>query len=277
MISKGILYMLLATSLIAIMQVMVKLIPNIPVEQIIFFRALISIVLTFGIIRYKGLDLKGKNLSLLVGRGFIGTASLLTFFYALHHMPLATAVTIGYISPVILGILAGLFLKDKMSPLRWLSLLGCFAGVYFIKGFDERVSGMEILVALASALFAALAHFSVRLLKEEEPLIILFYFSAVAIPVLFPFVVTNWAGPGYKEWFLLILIGVISHFGQLFLTLALRSEKVSNLLVFYYLGIVIAITAGYVIFDEIFNIFTMLGMGLILLSVLLNFSIRKFF
>ncbi|MBX9852946.1 MAG: DMT family transporter [Cytophagaceae bacterium] len=268
--SRGIQYMIAATIFLAGMQVMVKALPAIPVYEIILFRGIISCMLSFIFIRANQLGLRGENTFLLLQRGVVGTASLLTFFYSIQSIPLATAVTIGHLSPIFLGLLAMIFLKEKFSSIQWISLLICFAGVVIIKGFDSRITETELLVAVLSAFLAALAHFHVRMLKNEEPLVVLFYFSIVMIALTIPFCIFNWTQPDGTELTLLLLTGITSHLAQYFLTKALKAEEVSRVAWVYYVGIIIAILLGYFVYGERFNVYACAGMVLIAGGVLIN-------
>lgn len=261
--------MIIATSLLAVMQVLVKALPGIPVTQIILSRACISIVFCTSILLLNKISFKGKNIPLLTIRGLVGSASLITFFYTLQHIPLATAVTIGHLSPLFLGLLAVVFLKERFKKIIWFSFLICFIGVLLIKGFDTRISTFELLLAIGSALLAAFAHFTVRLLKDEHPVVILFYFSLISIPLLTPYTIINWVQPNNIEWIFLIAVGIISHVAQYYLTKAFKEEKISKLAGVYYLGIVIAVLMGYFIYEEAFTIESYFGMLLIISGVLL--------
>jgi drug/metabolite transporter (DMT)-like permease len=261
--------MIVATAFLAVMQVLVKALPDIPVTQIILFRACISIAICTIILRTKSISFKGKNIPLLTLRGLIGTASLLTFFYTIQHIPLASAVTIGNLSPLFLGLMAVFFLKEKMAGLAWLSFLISFSGVFMLKGFDPRITSLELFLAVLSALLAATAHFTVRMLKDENPNVVLFYFSLVAIPLLAPFSILNWVKPDFTEWMFLIGTGIISHIAQYYLTKAFKEAEISNVAGVYYLGILIAILLGYFIYDESFTAESYLGMFLITSGVIL--------
>lgn len=260
--------MLIATAFLAVQQILVKELSGIPVAEIILVRAAISLVICSYALRAEKQSFKGKNLPLLVLRGVIGTASLMTFFYTLHHMPLASAVTIGHLSPLFLGALAVYFLKEKMSGPNWLSFLVCFGGVFLLKGFDPRITIFELIIAVLAAFLAALAHFTVRKLKDERPNVVLFYYAAVVIPILAPVVYLDHITPDGYQWILLILVGVVSHWAQYFLTKAFKAEEATKVAGIYYLGILAAVLLGYFLYDESFNLQSYLGMVLILSGLL---------
>ena len=267
MISRGVRFMILAMLLLAGQHVLVKELSALPVAQLILFRGLISLSICSFFLYFNNSSFKGNNYSLLTVRGIIGTASLASFFYTIHNMPLASAITISYLSPIFLGGLAVYFLKEKLAASQGVSLLISFSGVVMLKGFDTRITFFELWIAVLSALLAALAHFFVRKLKGENPLVVLFYFSLVIIPAASPFAIMNWVSPDASQWALLILFGIVSHTGQYYLTKAFKAEEVTKVSGIYYLGILISVALGYFLFNETFSFESYLGMLLIILGV----------
>lgn len=270
MISRGVRFMIVAMLLLAGQHVLVKELTLLPVAQLILFRGIISLSICSFFLFQSGSSFKGNNYPLLAIRGIIGTASLASFFYTIHNMPLASAITISYLSPIFLGGLAIYFLKEKMAPTQGLSLLISFSGVVLLKGFDTRITFIELFIAILSALLAALAHFFVRKLKGENPLVVLFYFSLIIIPIATPFAIMDWVKPDTSQWLLLILFGIVSHTGQFYLTKAFKEEETTKISGIYYLGILISVALGFYLFNETFSLEGYLGMLLIVFGVLIS-------
>lgn len=269
--SKGIQYMLFATLLFSVMQVFVKQLSYIPFYELIFFRAVVSFVLCVFTIHSQGLKLFGNNKKLLLLRGLFGVASLSCFFYALQHVPLGSTVTIVNIKPFLILLIGSLVLKESLRWQQVLYFLISFIGILVIKGFDERISMLGLFAVLGAAVFAAIAHTIVRLLRNyDKPVVILFYFTLITLPFALPLTVLNWVSPIGWDWVKAVSLGVITHFAQLFLTKAYQSEKVASVSNLYYLGIVFAICFGYYFFDEKYSWQALLGIGIILLGIVLN-------
>lgn len=121
------------------MNATIKGVENLPTMEIVFFRCVFSILFSVFWLRHVKVPYKGTHTLLLVGRGLAGTTALYFFFLSIQNMPLASAVTIGYTSPIFTALLAVLFLKEKMRPVQWLFFGVSFLGVAALKGFDERV------------------------------------------------------------------------------------------------------------------------------------------
>jgi drug/metabolite transporter (DMT)-like permease len=99
-LSKGVQYMIQATVYYAGMNLCIKYLNHIPAHQIIFIRSVVTFCITFYLIKKQNLNLWGNNKGWLVLRGVAGFAGLFCYVITVQHMPLASAVTIQYLSPV---------------------------------------------------------------------------------------------------------------------------------------------------------------------------------
>ena len=111
--------MLGSTLAFALMQICVKFLPHIPAHELILFRSIVSVVLSVAMLQKLGLPLLGNNRKVLLMRGIFGTTALLMFFYTLQNIPLASAVTLQYLSPIFTALFASIFLKEKMQVKQW--------------------------------------------------------------------------------------------------------------------------------------------------------------
>lgn len=275
-ISKGMGFMLLATLLFTCMNVLVKLIPHIPAIEIIFFRSIISLVLSFAILQSKKVPVLGNNKKLLLLRGAAGALALVCYFITLQNIPLASAVTLQYLSPVFTTVLGIFLVKEKVKPLQFIFFGLAFAGVLLVKGFDPRVDTLYLFLGIGAGFFAGLAYNIIRKLNTtEHPLVIVFYFPLVTIPLTLLYVVTNWVQPQGIEWVYLLLIGLLTQFAQYFMTMAYQQEELSKVASLNYIGIIYAIGFGYLVFDETFHPLTYVGMMLVLAGVILNLQYKR--
>ena len=271
MISRGIQYMLVATVCFAVMNVFVKLVKHIPPVEIVFFRSLVSFFMSFIMLKAQNVNIWGNRKSILIARGLVGAVSLSIYFYTLQQIPLASAITIQYLSPIFTAILGIFLLKEKVKPWQWIFFLISFLGVVVIQGFDIRVSVGLALLGLVAAFFAGLAYNFVRMLSTtEHPLVIVFYFPLVTLPLAGVYCLFDWVTPVGWDCIILLLIGVLTQIAQFYMTKAYQAEQLSKVASVKYLGIVFALLFGLFIFGETFQILAYLGMGLVLLGVVLN-------
>jgi drug/metabolite transporter (DMT)-like permease len=271
MFSKGVLYMLLATFIFAIMNVLVKYVDNIPAIEVIMFRSIVSFVMSGATLKMKGVPLLGKNKPVLLLRGLAGALALMMFFTTLQEIPLASAVTLMFLGPIFTAMLGVWIVKEKVYPLQWVFFAMSFAGIIMIKGFDPRVTPFMALLGVGAAFFSGVAYNMIRKLKtSEHPLVIIFYFPLVTLPIVGTYSYFNWVMPQGWEWVLLIAIGVLTQFAQYFMTLSYQSEALSKVANLNFVGIIYALGFGYVLFGETFNLLTYLGMTAVMLGVVLN-------
>ncbi len=253
------------------MHLCVKAIPAIPVHQIISFRSIFSILICIYTLRKDNIPMWGNNKPLLILRGLIGAFSLFCFFYSIQHLPLATAITISNLIPLFALLLAAVFLKEKIRGWQWFFFMLSFGGVVLIKGFDDRILLTDLLIAVSAAFFTACAHFLVRWLRDfDHSSVIIFYFPLVTIPLVVPYTIVHWVSPDLFEWGMLVLIGVFTHIGQVYLTRAYAREEMSGVTNIYYIGIVLSLIYGYMFFEEVYNSWSLAGMTLIISGILLN-------
>lgn len=263
--SKAGLYLLLSTLLFTALNILVKFLPHIPTAEIVLFRSLVSLIIGYAYLKHLKISPWGNNKKLLFIRGFFGTLSLFCMFYCLQHMPLAMAMTFSNMSPLFTVIIAHFFLREWVHPLHVVFLLMAFAGVILVKGWDSTgVTWFLAMIGLMTAAFAACAYTTVRALKDSDhALVVVFYFPLISVPMMFIPTVQNWVEPDFSDGIYLVLIGVLTQFAQYFMTRAYQMEKASNVMIFNYSGIIWAVIAGGVFFQEVLNVHQFLGLMVI--------------
>lgn len=274
-IPQGVKYIIASTIFFSLMNIGVKYLPHIPAYEIVFFRALVSLIVCYFLIRREGLRLWGNNKPVLILRGVAGTVALLMFFYTLQKMPLASAVTIQYLSPIFTIILATFIMKEKPRSIQWVFFLVSFSGVLMIKGFDARVTVPELAIGVTAAVFSGLAYNFIRKLKNtDHPLVVVFYFPLVTVPFVGSYTIARWVTPSAGDWLILIMIGLATTIAQIFMTRAYQLERASNVSNFNYLGSVYAIFLGIILFDESVTWLALAGIALIILGVVMSARFR---
>lgn len=267
----GIKYMMLATFFYSVMNVAVKMLPGIPVYEIIFFRAVITLLMSVVAIKRAGLSLAGNNKPLLIARGVCGMVSLYLFFVTLKQIPIASAVVIQYLSPIFSTILAIFILGQPMTTVKWAFYAVAFAGVFMVKGFDDRVSLLMFLCGLGSAVVSGIGYNIIGKLKgQDDPRVVVMYFPLVTLPVISVPTIYHWVTPTWQELLWLIAMGVFTQLAQLYMTYSYQAENIGKVAIFQYIGIAYALIYGYLFFDETFNLQSISGMLLVAGGVILS-------
>ncbi len=278
MITPGVRDMILAISFFALMNLFVKFLSHIPAVEVVFFRSIISLGLSGGILWYRNIPLLGNQRKILFWRGLAGTVALILYFITLQRIPLAGAVTIHYMAPLFTSILGIFLVKEKVKPWQWLFFLISFGGVVIIQGIDHRITWYYALVGIVGAFFSGLAYNMIRRLKtSEHPLVIILYFPLISVPVTGFICLYYWVTPSGRDWLYLILVGILTQFGQYFMTRSYQSEELSKVSIISYLGIMFALGFGFVFFDEFYGIPVYAGMLVVLLGVVLNLRYKSIY
>lgn len=269
--NRSILYIVISTACFAVVNFLVKFLDTIPTSEIVFFRSVITLVITFSMVLKLGLPVFGNNHKWLLVRGIAGATSLTIFFYTLKEIPMATATTIQYLSPFFTVVIAIYLLNEKVRKIQWFWFAVAFAGIVMIKGFDERVSWSWLGLGILSAFLSAVAYNAIMKCRDtDHPYTIVMAFPLVAAPVTGIWASTEWVNPVGQEWVIILIIGLFTQVAQVFMTMALNTGKAVVVTPFKYLGVVYALFLGYFFFDETFTLLSLLGMVLVLIGVLLN-------
>lgn len=265
--------MIISSFAFSLMHLCVKTLPNIPVFELVFFRSFISLLISFTSLKSKNIPIFGVNKKILLIRGFIGVTALTLFFITLQNIPLASAVTIQYLSPIFTALFAVWILKEGMKKIQWVFFAMAFLGVFILKGFDTsgQLSYFYISIGLISACLSGVAYNCIRLLrKTEHPLVVVFYFPLVATPIMAVLSFFNWVQPQGIDWVYLLLLGILTQVAQIYMTKGIQSDLAGNIIIFKYIGVLFALIYGYLFFGETYSFLSILGIFILILGVLLN-------
>ncbi|TYP88716.1 EamA domain-containing membrane protein RarD [Sphingobacterium allocomposti] len=267
--------MLIAGLLFACMNICVKLVSHLPTMEVVFFRSVLGLILTYALLKRKQIPLFGNNKVLLSLRGVAGCLGLVGSFYTLQHIPLASAVTINYLSPFFTAVLGIFIARQPLRPQQYLYFIMAIAGVALLKGFDTSISTFDLLIGLSAALFAGIAYNIISKLKtSEHPLVIIFYFPMITFPVAGIYSYFHWVNPTGLDWVILLLVGIFTQGAQYYMTRSYQQANLGRVASLNYLGVIYAILFGYLVFGEQLGLYALLGIVLILVAVVLNLRVR---
>jgi drug/metabolite transporter (DMT)-like permease len=252
-LSKGVKMMLIASVAFALMNLSVKRIAHIPVFEVILARVIISFIISYATVKYKGIYPWGKHKKFLIARGLFGACGLIAYYYTLQHMALANAIVIHYLSPI-------------------------FTGVVMVKGF-ANVSGFDFMMGIVAALFTGLAYNAIRNMKDQEHAdVIVLYHPLITFPIvvmyffLFP---ADLVWPNGIDWLYLFGTGIFTQIGQYFMTRAYQNDTAARVSSVSYIGIIWGVLLGITCFNDHYPIAVMLGICLVLLGVLVNLNAER--
>lgn len=268
-VGEGFRLMLLSTFFFGVANLCVKQISHVPPMEIVLVRCAMGIIFSWWALRGVGVNWKGNDRVSLLLRGLFGTTALGLFFVTVQNMPIATAMTVHYLSPIFTAILAMVILKESVARFQWLFYALAFSGVVLIEQVDTKVNVLFVLLGILAALLSGFAYNLVRKLRStEHPMTVVLHFQLFGTLGGLIFLVFNgWSNPSGFDWMFLVVIGIASQLGQVFLTKALQREAASSVVIASYTGLIYAIVFGWIFFDESHDYLTLLGMGLVVLGV----------
>lgn len=275
---RGALFMIVSALAFSAMTALVKLAgQRLPSQELVAARAIVSLVLSYGLLRRAGVSPWGVDRRWLWVRGGLGFAGLSCVYGAVTHLPLAEATVLQYLHPPITALLAGLFLGEAVTRRIGFATAASLLGVVLIARpaflFGTATRALDpfwVGVALLGATFSAAAYVVVRKLSSggEHPLVIVFYFPLVTVPASIPTVVPRFVMPEGLEWAVLIAIGVATQIGQVSLTRGLAVLPAAHGTALSYLQVVFAGLLGIAFFGERPDGFALAGAALVVGSAL---------
>jgi drug/metabolite transporter (DMT)-like permease len=195
-------------------------------------------------------------------------------FAALGLLPLPEVTAIGYAAPVMVVILAAVFLKESIGIFRIGAVTLGLVGVLVVisprlgvvhsddAGLTEAIG---VALVLASAFCAAIAQVTVRtMVRTETTASIVFYFSVTATVLASLTAPFGWVWPSPQTIAMLISAGLLGGIGQILLTSSYRFADVSVIAPFEYASILFAVLSGYFFFAEVPTIQTLIGSALVI-------------
>jgi len=254
--------------------------------EVVFVRGVVTLALSWLMLRRAGVRPWGAaaHRRMLLMRGLLGSLALLCFYFSLIHLPLADATVIQYTNPVLATLLAAWLLRERAGWREVAAVAAGLAGVALVArpawlfgaaaagggGAVPSVNPAHALVGLAGALCSALAYVAIRQMgKAEHPLVVVFYFPLVTVPLALPLALPGWLWPTPAEWATLAGIGVCTQLAQVSMTRGLQLEPAGRATAVGYLQIVFAALWGALAFGERPSAWTAGGAAVILAGTLL--------
>ncbi len=271
----GALWMLVAGLLFACMGVFVKLgaahFSNI---ELVFYRSFIGLFVVYALIKQQRGSLRTPYWRGHLWRGLSGSIALMLFFYCITVLPLATAITLNYTSPLFLTILTMWVFRERFHlPLVTAILLGFIGTVLILHPTLEKEQIIPGLLGLISGLLAGIAMFNVRQLGAagEPEWRVVFYFSLISSVFGGVGMLLTDVHPISRDSTPLLLgLGVSATFAQLALTRAYTTGSTLVASTLSYSTIIFASLFGIFLWGETLPAEGWLGITLIISSGVLS-------
>lgn len=234
-----------------------------PVSQVVWIRFLGqfgAIVLAFGLFSVPRL-MRSKRLGFQMVRSGLLLASTLCNFLAIRYLRLDQAVTIQFLAPLLVALLAGPLLGEWVGWRRLMAIGVGFCGVLIAvrPGFTAFEPAF-IFAFMTVACYALFQLFTRFLAPHDPPEVTLFLSLLLGAVLMAPMAIADWVWPsGTLQWFLVITLGIWGAAGHGIFIMAYKHAEASVLAPFIYLSLITHTTAGYLVFGHLPDGWTLAG------------------
>jgi drug/metabolite transporter (DMT)-like permease len=242
--------------------------------------------------------LRTNRLFMHLLRGMCVVIANMTFFLALAAMPLADAVAIFFVSPLVITLFSVIFLKETVGPHRWLAVgMGLIGVVVMMRPASSSFQAVALLPLISAVAYASLHVLTRKIGDTEKAGTLTFYtqvtfifvsvvmglttgggrFAGSGDPSL-DFLLRDWVWPATSDYWIFVLIGIASTFGGYFISQAYRMCEAGLAAPFEYVAVVLAIFWGVMVFGEWPDQIAWIGIALIVgggFYMVHNASIKK--
>jgi drug/metabolite transporter (DMT)-like permease len=238
-----------------------------PVPLLVWARWGVQLLLTLAIIgpRLRWNLVRTNNLPLQLVRGAVLVGSGTCFFTALKFLPIAEATALNYTAPMLVTLMAGFFLGERLTKPRWAFIVSGFVGMLVIVRPGTEVLNPAAFFALGAAGLYATFQILTRKLAGEDLMVLLFYpclVGTVILSMVVPFF-------HYSAWYpisdilLFVGIGVMGFVGHMLFIRAFQVASASAIAPFTYMQLIWSTLAGWVVFGSFPDGWTMTGIVVI--------------
>jgi drug/metabolite transporter (DMT)-like permease len=238
-----------------------------PVPLLVWARWGVQLLLTLAIIgpRLRWNLVRTNNLPLQLVRGAVLVGSGTCFFTALKFLPIAEATALNYTAPMLVTLMAGFFLGERLTKPRWAFIVSGFIGMLVIVRPGTEVLNPAAFFALGAAALYATFQILTRKLAGEDLMVLLFYpclVGTVILSMVVPFF-------HYSAWYpisdilLFVGIGVMGFVGHMLFIRAFQVASASAIAPFTYMQLIWSTLAGWIVFGSFPDGWTMTGIVVI--------------
>jgi drug/metabolite transporter (DMT)-like permease len=243
------------------------------VFQIMEMRSLIGLVMLWPLPHASG-GLAAMRTQRPLGhlaRNTVHYAAQFGWFFALTLIPIAQVVAIEFTMPIWTALLAVFFLGERLGPTRIVAVVLGLVGVAVIvrPGLDHVDPGQ--LIALAAAVGFAVSIIFVKSLTSTESVVrIIFWMLVIQSAIGGIPAAMVWRTPGAAVWPWIVVIALCGTYSHYCMTQALRHAETTFIVPIDFLRVPLTAVAGWLVYNERIDVFTVAGAGLILVANLLN-------
>ena len=282
----GILFAAGGTVIFSVNDVAIKFLSDgYALHQVILIRAFVAMTFILAFIAFSGTgfaQLRTRRPRTHLVRVAIVMVSNVTFFLGLAAMPLADAVAVAFVSPIVITVLSVLFLRETVGPRRWMAvILGMIGVIIMLRPGAGVIQPAAILVLISAILYATGNLLARQMGGTESTMTLSFYVQAGFIVVsaamglwvgdghlatddgISAFLFRPWIWPPVADWPIFLATGLAVGIGGMMVTQAYRTAEAGLVAPFEYVGMPAAIIWGVVVFGTFPDLTAWVGIALI--------------
>jgi drug/metabolite transporter (DMT)-like permease len=267
----GIVAMLIAVVMFSVMDAGLKwLSPHYPAIQVTAMRALASLplVMLYVILRGSIASLIKVRWPLHLLRGVLGIAMLVLFTYGIKALPLSEAYTLFFIAPLLITVLSGPLLKEKVGISRWIAIFTGLLGVLIVlRPGLHHVGSLSSLAILAAAVCYAVSAITVRTLSKTDSSDSMVFWAMTMISIgAGALAASNWRPLMPEHIWILVGIGMAGFLGQVAVTAAFQKGEASVIAPFEYSALAWGMVLDWLLWQRLPDSIALIGAMVIIAS-----------
>lgn len=271
--------MLTAMAILPFIDVLAKVLgqQGMPILIVVWARAVFGALMTLPFaIRAEGLAAFRPRRPLHhLSRAVLLFSATFLFFQALNHLPIADALAIFFVNPLVIVILSALVLRERVGPRRWAAVAVGFVGTLIIirPGLVEVNSGTFYALGSGVALGSYLV-MTRHIAGAANAMVLTFQTSTIGAALMTLALPLLWQMPDPAQWLMLVGLGVVATLGHVLITMAYEHGEASLLAPLAFTEIIMATVFGWWFFNDLPDRWTVLGVA-ILIGSAIYISIRE--
>jgi drug/metabolite transporter (DMT)-like permease len=271
--------MLTAMAILPFIDVLAKVLgqQGMPILIVVWARAVFGALMTLPFaIRAEGLAAFRPRRPLHhLSRAVLLFSATFLFFQALNHLPIADALAIFFVNPLVIVILSALILRERVGPRRWAAVAVGFVGTLIIirPGLVEVNSGTFYALGSGVALGSYLV-MTRHIAGAANAMVLTFQTSTIGAALMTLALPLLWQMPDPAQWLMLVGLGVVATLGHVLITMAYEHGEASLLAPLAFTEIIMATVFGWWFFNDLPDRWTVLGVA-ILIGSAIYISIRE--
>lgn len=243
---------------------------QLPVTQVTWIRFLSQLTLMMMVLGAMSVPrlLATRKLKHQIARSCLMLGSTVLNFLALRHLRLDQTQTIYFLTPLVVALLAGPFLGEWVGWRRMIAIAVGFSGILVVVRPGYQALEPAMILSFASMLCYAAFTLQTRYLSRfDAPEVTLFYSMLAGAYFMAPFAIVDWVWPDSPfVWLLIISMGFWGGIGHYVFNIAYRYAPASTLAPFIYFGLITHTSLGYLVFDQLPDIWTLVGAAIVVAS-----------